>query len=179
MNHVGTVPMETERLILRKFTMDDARTMFDHWTSDPAVAEYCIWPAHESVQVSRDLIEMWIEECKSPERYEWCIEVKGVGPRGSIAIMKIDEENETVEIGYCLSRECWGRGYVPEAARAVVDLMFNTVGARRVIAKYDVDNAKSGRVMEKIGMKYLETRKNGVVNNHGLRDVIVYHIDAP
>lgn len=179
MNHVGTIPMETDRLILRRFTMDDAQTMFDFWTGDPAVAEYCFWPAHESVQVSRNLIELWIEECKSPRRYEWCIEVKGVGPRGSIAIMTIDEESETVELGYCLSRSCWGMGYVPEAARAVIRLMFETVGAKRVTAKHDVDNPKSGRVMQKCGMKYLETRKGGVINNHGLRDVVVYSIDAP
>ena len=169
--------METQRLVLRKFTMDDARTMFDFWTGDPAVAEYCIWPAHESVQVSRDLISLWMEECKAPDRYEWCIEVKGVGPRGSIGVVKIDEESEMVELGYCLSRECWGRGYVPEAAQAIIKLMFETVGAARVTAKFDADNPKSGRVMQKCGMRYLETRKNGVVNNHGLRDVIVYSID--
>jgi len=169
--------METERLILRRFTMDDAQAMFDLWTGDPAVAEYCVWPAHESVDVSRELIALWMEECRAPDRYEWCIEVKGVGPRGSIGIVKVDEEAETVEIGYCLSRGCWGMGYVPEAAQAVIRLMFETVGARRVTAKHDVDNPKSGRVMQKCGMRYLETRKNGVVNNHGLRDVAVYAID--
>lgn len=180
MNHVGTIRIETERLILRPFTESDAQTMYDHWASDPVVTEYMIWPTHKSAEDSKAIINIWLEETKQPNRYEWCIEPKETGEaRGSIGIVMIDETTATVELGYCLSRECWGRGYMPEAARAVIDLMFHTVGAKRVIAKHDVDNLKSGRVMQKAGMTYLETRKNGVTNNHGLRDTVVYAIDAP
>lgn len=180
MNHVGTVRIETERLILRPWRMEDAQAMFDHWATDEAVTEFMIWPPHKSVDQSREIVGMWLEETKRLNRYEWCIAPKETGEaRGSLGVVMIDEEAGIVELGYCLSRECWGRGYMPEAVQAVIGLMFGTVGAKRVIAKHDVDNPKSGRVMQKAGMHYLETRKNGVRNNKGLRDVVVCAIDNP
>lgn len=180
MNHVGTVHIETGRLILRPWRAEDAQAMYDHWATDEAVTEYMIWAPHKNVEESRGIVGMWLEETKQLNRYEWCIEPKEIGEaRGSLGIVMIDEETATVELGYCLSRECWGRGYMPEAARAVIELMFGTVGAKRVIAKHDVDNLKSGRVMQKAGMHYFETRENGVRNNRGLRDVVVYAIDNP
>lgn len=180
MKHTGTVRIETERLILRPWRMEDAQSMYDHWATDPVVTEYMIWPPHESIDESRRIVGMWLEETKQLNRYEWCIEPKETGEaRGSLGVVMIDEETATVELGYCLSRECWGRGYMPEAVKAVIELMFTRVGAKRVIAKHDVDNLKSGRVMQKAGMHYSETREKGVRNNHGLRDVIVYAIDNP
>lgn len=180
MEHVGTVTLETERLVLRPWAIEDAGAMYGHWATDPVVTEFMIWPPHEDIEESRRVIGAWVAERKRSDRYEWCVVPKAVGEaRGSLGVVMIDEATGTVELGYCLARECWGMGYMPEAVRAVIDLMFGTVGVRRVIAKHDVDNLKSGRVMQKAGMRYLETRAGGVRNNRGLRDVVVYAIDNP
>ena len=59
MNHQGTKTIETERLILRRFTMEDAPAMYRNWASDPEVTKYLTWPAHSSVEVSQQVLRDW------------------------------------------------------------------------------------------------------------------------
>ena len=54
----------TERLILCKLRKDDAEPMFKNWDSDPEVAKYTLWVAHESVETTKNLINSWLEEEK-------------------------------------------------------------------------------------------------------------------
>ena len=96
---------------------------------------------------------------------------------GSIGLVEIDEASEAVEVGYCLSKRCWGKGYAAEALRAVNEWIFREMGARRVVAKHDVENPNSGKVMRKAGMTYLETRRVHAGNKLGERDVDVYKLD--
>ena len=53
MEHLGTIRLETERLILRRFTVEDAQAMFRNWASDEEVTKFLTWPAHRSAEVSR------------------------------------------------------------------------------------------------------------------------------
>ena len=57
MKHLGTVQLETDRLILRRFTADDAESVFNHWASDEEVTRYLTWPAHKSIDVSRGFMD--------------------------------------------------------------------------------------------------------------------------
>ena len=59
MKHCGTQIIETERLLLRRFSKDDAEAMYRNWASDPEVTKYLTWPAHISVNVSRAVLEDW------------------------------------------------------------------------------------------------------------------------
>ena len=56
MNHQGTKTFETPRLILRRFTMEDAPAMYRNWASDPEVTKYLTWPTHSSAEVSRQVL---------------------------------------------------------------------------------------------------------------------------
>ena len=60
MNKAGTQRIETERLILRRFTLKDAVYMYYNWASDPEVTKYLTWPEHTSLKVTRDLLEEWV-----------------------------------------------------------------------------------------------------------------------
>ena len=77
-------------------------------------------------------------------------------------------------MGYCMSRAFWGRGIMPEALRAVMDYLFDTVGVSRIAACHDVNNPKSGRVMEKAGMKKEGVLRASGINNQGIRDVAIW-----
>ena len=57
MKHCGTQTIETERLLLRRFSKNDAGAMYRNWASDPEVTKYLTWPAHTSVNVSRAVLE--------------------------------------------------------------------------------------------------------------------------
>ncbi len=173
MNKTGTQQLETHRLILRPFTMEDAQDMFDNWASDPEVTKFLTWPTHASVEVSRKVLTDWISRYEDNGFMNWAIEWKESGRViGNIAVVKLNEGTEAADMGYCLSRAYWGRGIMPEALRAVMDFLFDTVGLNRVAACHDVKNPKSGRVMAKAGMKQEGILRGGGKNNLGVCDEV-------
>lgn len=164
MQHIGTQTITTPRLILRRFTHADAAPMFQNWAADPAVTKYMSWEPHEDLSVSEGIIATWVHEYQEPNRYEWAIEWEGQ-PVGSIGLIGPDDEKQEAEAGYCLSRALWGKGIMGEAYAAVLTYAFEKVGFRRIHAKHHVDNPGSGRVMQKCGMRYLETRECAMTMN--------------
>ena len=173
MESIGTIRIETERLILRRFTLEDAPAMYERWASDPEVTKYLTWQPHESVETSRDYLADLTSKYDRGDFFDWAIELKGVGVIGSIGVVNICKETEQAEIGYCISRAHWGKGIVPEALKAVIDFLFDEAHFRRVFAKHDVDNPRSGRAMEKAGMKYEGTLRQAGRNNRGIIDVVI------
>jgi len=75
MNHKGTKTIETERLILRKFTRDDISFAYKNWTSDEAVTKYLRWPTHKDISVTERVINEWIASYENPAYYQWAIEL--------------------------------------------------------------------------------------------------------
>ncbi len=175
MNKTGTQRIETHRLVLRPFTIDDADDMFSNWASDPEVTRFLTWPPHSSADVTRMVLGSWVSRYGDGGYFQWAIEWKETGTViGSIAVVKLEEAIESAEIGYCLGRKFWGRGIMPEALRAVMDFLFDTVGLNRITAGHDVNNPKSGRVMEKAGMRKEGVLRASGINNQGIRDVAVW-----
>ena len=175
MEHKGTKRLETDRLILRRYTEADAEPMYKNWASDPEVSKYLTWPTHSSVEVTKSLVTEWIARYENPDYYNWVIELKETGEVvGNISVVEVVEKIEAVEIGYCMGKAWWGRGIMPEALGAVMDYLFDEVGMNRVYAGHDVNNPKSGRVMQKAGMRYEGTLRGSGRNNQGIVDVVRY-----
>lgn len=180
MKHLGTVTLETERLILRQFVLGDAEAMHRNWAGDPEVTKYLTWPTHKDVEVSRMVLTDWCSNYEKPEYYQWAIAWKDQpdDPFGAIAVVAMAAEAEAVEIGYCIGRAHWGKGVMTESLNAVIDFFFDRVGALRVQARHDPHNPGSGRVMEKCGMKYEGTLRQSDRNNQGICDAVVRGILA-
>ena len=173
MNRTGTRTIETERLRLRRFTMDDAEDMYRSWACDPQVTKYLTWPAHESAEVSRAILALWIPQYEDGAFFNWAIEWKETGAViGNISVVRLFEELEAADIGYCLGRAFWGRGIMTEALRAVMAFLFDEAGLNRVAASHDANNPGSGRVMEKAGMRYEGIMRQAGRNNTGVCDLV-------
>jgi Acetyltransferases, including N-acetylases of ribosomal proteins len=172
MNHLGTVILETERLILRPFTLEDAPAMYTNWACDPEVTRHLTWPAHDTVEVSRAVLAEWVPLYEKHDYYHWAIVLRALGePMGDIAAMSIKEDTRAASLGYCIGQRWWHRGYTSEALRAVIDFLFGQVGMNRIQAYHDVQNPHSGDVMAKCGMVYEGTLRQGARSNQGLTDV--------
>lgn len=179
--HTGTGLLETPRLILRPFALEDAPCMFERWASDPAVTLHLTWPPHASVEVTRSLLTQWVARYEDSRTYHWAIVLKGqTGPVGDISVVQLMESEargvRCGEIGYCLSRALWGRGIMPEAFRAVRDYLFDTAGFMRLRSGHAAENPKSGRVMQKIGMNRVGIERRGGADNTGVVDIVVYDL---
>ena len=178
MNHLGTKTIETERLLLRKFTIEDAPAMYQNWASDPEVTKYLTWQPHRSIEDTRAILSEWVKEYDKADYYQWAIELKGVGPIGSIAVVGIRDNTLEAELGYCIGRAYWGKGIMPEAVKAVIDFLFDEIHFRRITAKHDIENPNSGRVMAKAGMTCDGILYGGGCNNRGIVDIVCYSINA-
>ena len=175
MNKTGTQRIETHRLILRRYRIEDAEDMFNNWASDPEVTKFLTWPAHSSIDVTRRILNTWISYYDDGGFFQWAIELKETGRViGNIAVVRLEEAIGEAEIGYCMGRAWWGQGIMPEALRAVVDYLFDTAGIDRICAGHDVNNPNSGRVMEKAGLRKEGVRRGGGKNNQGICDTACY-----
>ncbi len=177
MKHLGTKAMETERLILRPFTLKDAKYMYRNWASDPEVTKYLTWPPHGDAGVSEMVLSDWISHYGEENYYQWAIVPKDLGePIGSIAAVQVNDTARWVEIGYCIGKNWWRRGYVTEALRALTAFFFEEVGVGRIQARHDPRNPNSGAVMGKCGMRYEGTLRSADRNNQGICDACIYGI---
>lgn len=177
MTHKGTKELTTDRLILRRFSMEDAQAMYENWASDPEVTRFLTWPTHSSVEVTKMVLSGWVDNYAKDDFYNWAIELKETGTViGNISVVKLREDTECATVGYCMGRAWWGRGIMPEALGEVIAFLFDEVGANRIEACHDANNPKSGRVMAKAGMKFEGILRQAGHNNVGIVDEVWHSV---
>lgn len=175
MKHCGTQRLETERLILRRFVIEDSEAMYKNWASDEEVAKYLTWPVHSSGEISKSILKDWVNSYSDEKYYQWAIVPKDVGePIGSISVVHMKENVSMVHIGYCIGKKWWHKGITSEALKAVMDFLFDEVDVKRIEARHDPRNPNSGKVMNKCGMKYEGTLRSSDWNNQGICDACYY-----
>ncbi len=179
MQHKGTVRIETERLILRRFERDDLEAMFRNWASDEKVTEFLRWKAHENISVSKEILDIWLGDYQNDNFYQWAIELKEIQePIGTISVVDMDERTEKVHIGYCIGSKWWHKGYTSEALAAIIPFFFYEVGVVRIESQHDPNNPHSGNVMKKCGLIYEGTLKKADWSNRGIVDACMYGLVA-
>lgn len=177
MNHLGTVKIETERLILRKFTEGDVQAAFTNWTSNESVTEFLRWPTHSSIEVTRDVLNRWIKSYVNKNFYQWAIVLRELGePIGTISVVDQNEKLDIVHIGYCIGSKWWNKGITSEAFAGIIPFLFEKVKVNRIESQHDPNNSNSGRVMLKCGMKYEGTLRQADFSNKGIVDAAMYSL---
>lgn len=149
--------LTTERLILRAWTQDDAQSLYEY-ASDPAVGPSAGWPPHKSFAESREIIR---DVLGGPEGYAICLRENNKAI-GAIALSSgeqtaLTDRPDECELGYWIGRPFWGRGYVPEAAAALIQHGFRDLNMTTVWCAYYDGNDQSRRVQEKLGFLYHHT----------------------
>ena len=173
MNHQGTKTLQTERLLLRRFGIEDAEEFYRNVTSDSKVNKFLTWPVHKDVEETRELLTGWVERYENPERYCWAIVLKENEQLiGTIAAPTIKNRTETAEVTYCIGSAWWGLGIVTEALSEVIRYLFEEILVNRIEAGYDIKNPASGRVLEKVGMQKEGILRKAGRNNQGLFDLV-------
>jgi RimJ/RimL family protein N-acetyltransferase len=145
--------LRTERLWLRDWH-DDDREPWAALNDDPAVMEY--FPARMTRAESDSFVDRKQAELDDRGWGLWAAEIRSTGEFiGFIGIQPVPDPipcAPAVEVGWRVAQSFWGHGYAPEGARAAIDVGFTTLGLDEIVAQTVVKNAKSRRVMEKLGM---------------------------
>ena len=153
---ISNVTLKTERLTLRPWRLDDLHDLYEYASVD-GVGQMAGWVPHKEIEESRRILAMFIEEKKT-----FAIEYEGK-VIGSLGIEKYDEaelpayrEKSGRELGYVLSKAYWGRGLMPEAVRAVIRYIFETLQLDFLVCGHFTDNEQSKRVQEKCGFRHVK-----------------------
>ena len=168
---VTGVYLDTGRMILRPWCDADLDDLYAYARVD-GVGQMAGWKPHSSIEESKIILSMFIEGKKT---FALVYHGKVIG---SLGIEKYCEnhypelnDKRGREIGYVLSKEFWGMGLMPEAVRAVIDWLFQSVRLDFIIVGHFDWNNRSRRVVEKCGFRYiktvdLETRFESVEKTH-------------
>ncbi|MGE0543770.1 MAG: GNAT family N-acetyltransferase [Dehalococcoidia bacterium] len=152
--------LETERLLLRRFTTADVDNLFA-LDGDPAVMRYLSGGAATPRDViERDILPRFLRSYEPDAGFGyWAAEERATGAFvGWFSFHPPDGAGrDNIELGYRLRRAAWGKGYATEGARALIRKGFTEQGVRRVFATTYQDNLASRRVMEKLGMTLVRT----------------------
>lgn len=159
------LPIETERLILRRYRKTDAPNIFTDWASDPEVARYLSWKPHRSLKDTYAFLKHNKAEWKVQGHLGMGMECKESGRLiGGIGFTL--ESQARVQFGYAIGRAHWGKGYTTEAMKALLKVVFAEPSMYRAYAMCVVPNKGSARVMEKVGMQYEGTlRQSHILPN--------------
>lgn len=154
--------IETERLILRNYTLNDLE---DYWEyiQMPNVGPRCGWPAYTDKEKAKERLKI-----ESTKPLQYAIELKDTHKViGSIELMEPDENTKTdgytKEIGCLLHEGYWGKGIMTEAMQAIVKYGMEELGLDEIVAGYYTPNVASGKIQAKAGLKPYKTIKDMIV----------------
>jgi [ribosomal protein S5]-alanine N-acetyltransferase len=150
--------IETARLVLRPLAVSDVEDLWPY-VSDPAFPEGMSWEAHPDPRETAGFIEGTAKALGAGTSVTWaimhggracgCISIDDI--RWRVRAWRVDRG----EIGYWLAPPLWNQGLVTEAARAVVEFGFRTIGLHKLSVGCRADNVGSRRVIEKLGFRYV------------------------
>ncbi|MCL1811204.1 MAG: GNAT family N-acetyltransferase [Methanomassiliicoccaceae archaeon] len=149
---IRTFPIQTPRLYLRQFMITDISRAYDNWMSDTDVTEFLSWDAHRSREETERTIKNWIISYEYGTM-DWCITLKQE-PIGSITAVQDFPEKRYCELGYCIGKDHWGKGYMTEAVKAVTSYIFRNTDYSWIQARCDSENHGSRRCLEKSSYKH-------------------------
>jgi RimJ/RimL family protein N-acetyltransferase len=167
--------LRSDRLVLRPFTLADAPDV-QRLAGDRDIASTTLNIPHP---YEDGMAETWIgghqERFEKGEQVSFAVVLEDGTLIGAMGL-HVNQEFERAELGYWIGKPYWGRGYCTEAAKTVLHYGFETLGLNRIQARHLARNPASGRVMQKIGMRY-EGYLRQHVNKWGIfEDIELYAI---
>ena len=171
---ISKVVLKTDRLTLRPFRESDLSDFFEYAKVD-GVGQMAGWLPHKNLDESRAILDMFIREKKT-----LALEHQGK-VIGSLGIDLYNEQDYPEfaallgrEIGYVLSKDYWGQGLMPEAVTAVIQYLFDVENLDFLICGHFERNARSRRVIEKCGFRYIRTVR--FLTEYGTEDLSMEYI---
>lgn len=175
MNHIGTKTIETNRLILRRFTEDDAQEIYEGYVNQEDFLYYAN-KEKRTLQEEIDSLKGIDEKYNNPEYYNWLITLKNNKKVIGAIHLNIDNYNESVEFNYAIDDRYQGKGYMTEALEAVKNYCLNEIKVNRIFGGCEINNIASKKVMRKCNFIYEGTLKNHLKLRDGYHDMSIYSI---
>ncbi len=146
--------IETERLLLRKFTLDDAEAAFE-MNTDPEVTKFLPMEKSATIEDIRDSIKNnTLADYENHGYGRMAVTLKETGEFMGFNGLKYEEELGGVDIGFRFSRRFWGKGYATESAIPFIKIAFEEMNEPTIWGGAMPDNHGSINVLTKLGLDY-------------------------
>ena len=146
--------LHTDRLVLRPYVLSDVAELVRLAGAREIAATTLRIPHPYREEDAVGFINTFAAEAEMGVSARFAITIQEDGQLCGGVGLRIDKDHSHAELGYWIGVPYWGRGYATEAARAAVDYGFGTLKLRRIYASCVTQNAASGRVLQKIGMRH-------------------------
>lgn len=165
----GSEQIETDRLILRKFTYDDIIDVHSNWASDEEVQLMYCEPVYKTLADVKGLLDKYISGYNRTDYFRWAVILKEDNRCiGQIAYFLVDEKNRMGEIEYCIGREFQRHGYATEACRQIIRYGIDRIHFHRIQIRCKDINAASEGVIRKCGFNYEGTLRDSILLPDGM-----------
>ena len=153
--------LETERLYLREFTMDDGQLLVD-LNANPEVIKY----VHElpvDIEKALDVLEnIILPQYKLYNHGRWAVHLKENDEFIGWCGLKYVKERDEIDLGYRFFQQHWVKGYATESAKAAIDYGKKILQLPHIMAQAHVENIASQNVLQKCGLQF---RSEGIVDD--------------
>jgi ribosomal-protein-alanine N-acetyltransferase len=173
-NHKGTQTIKTDRLTLRRFTLDDSKDVFEKWTSSHENSKFIMKCPHDNIEKTEQMLLEYVRNYNNADFYMWGIVFEDE-LIGYICGNELNEEIKSICIGYCITKSFWNKGITTEATKAVIKYFFS-LGFNRIFSYHNPLNAASGKVMQKCGMVFEGRIRGGSLLAGEICDCLQYSI---
>lgn len=144
-------PLLGDRVLLRRYRLDDVPAVLAY-ASDAEVTRHLEWDAYDDPALAAAFIRS--THRGPPTWYAYAVTDRATGALvGGVDLRVVSRADRRGEVGYGLARPYWGRGYATEAAALLVRFGFETLGLVRIQALCAVENVRSRRTLERVGMR--------------------------
>ena len=167
-----SISLETERLLIRDFRMEDAEAMLA-MHSDPEVQKYTGEPVVTSIEEMKERIQDRLKAYKELGYGRWTLIEKATGTVIGWAGLLYLPEFDQIDLGYRLRQEFWGKGYATESSHVILKYGFEELGMEEIIAIAYEANVGSIKVMQKVGMKFY---KKAIYDENDTEEAIWYRL---
>lgn len=169
--------LETERLIIRKITLDDVQDLFEITSDYDVVKTIGAVTLHTSIEQTKEIIKDMIKHYEA-DRVEWWAVVEKTSQKmiGMCGFFGYAPNSSRAEVGYMIARSRWNKGYATEASQVVLAFGFGVMHLNRIHATVYPENSASIKVLEKLGMKYEGLLRSYMFCNNQFQDRKMYSI---
>ncbi len=177
LTHIGTQPIKTQRLLLRRFEYTDDENMLRYWVNDAAIQSMYSEPVYSTKQEVKGLLDQYIQGYEKDDYYRWAIVFRDTNECiGQIAFFLVDSKNHFGEIEYCIGSSFQQKGLATEATKAIIEYGFEKINLHKVQVCHKSINIPSKKVIEKCGFVYEGTLRDFFYMDDRYVDRLYYSI---
>lgn len=153
MFHVGTIDIETKKVLLRRFRLDDSINMFKNWANDDLVTRYLSWDSYSDVNQVEKYIREIISQYDNKSFYYWAIELKEISEVVGSVSADIDGKLSCAHLSFCIGQNWWNQRIMQEVITNLIPVFMEKIQVERLESCHERENNTAGKVLMRSGFQ--------------------------